>query len=109
MKKRASDHNDSVGDAERDSSAGRGFEVAVVVDNGHRTEHLPLGDSLAVTLEDLSPVRTFTSYRGQRQFPGLWWCGTVHRQVGFESWLERVILMLLDVDRAMTGIGSQPG
>jgi hypothetical protein len=40
-------------------------------------------------LEMAAPVRSFPSFRGQRNFPGLWWSATSGRHVGFESWLER--------------------
>lgn len=35
------------------------------------------------------PVRTFPSYRGQRNYPGLFWCATTRSLVGYESLLER--------------------
>lgn len=54
------------------------------------------------------PVRSFPSYRGQRNFPGWYWSSTMGRLVGFESWVERDHLVALDFDRSVTGIVSQP-
>lgn len=39
---------------------------------------------------------------------GRWWLATVGGHVGFESWLERDHLMLLDFDPSIVGIASQP-
>lgn len=41
-------------------------------------------------------------------FPGWYWSATTGRHVGFESWLERDRLLLMDFDRDVVGIGSQP-
>ncbi|MCI2421091.1 TnsA-like heteromeric transposase endonuclease subunit [Saccharopolyspora sp. K220] len=72
-------------------------------------EHrLPLTEVWSVPFETCSPARSFPSYRGQRHFPGLWWSATTGRHVGFESWLERDRLMLLDFDPDVVGISSQP-
>ncbi|MEX5712942.1 TnsA-like heteromeric transposase endonuclease subunit [Parafrankia sp. FMc6] len=59
-------------------------------------------------LEVAAPARRFRSVRSQRHFSGLWWSGTVGRHVGYESWLERDHLMLLDFDPMVVGIASQP-
>ena len=61
-----------------------------------------------IAFEDALPAREFLSYRGQRHFPGLWWLATTGRHVGYESWLERDNLILLDFDRLVTGVSSQP-
>lgn len=58
--------------------------------------------------EDAAPVRSFPSFKKQRNFPGWWWSVTVDRLVGFESWLERDHLMQLDFDTAVVGMASQP-
>ncbi|GAA0477519.1 hypothetical protein Aca07nite_72220 [Actinoplanes capillaceus] len=58
--------------------------------------------------EDAAPVRSFPSFKKQRNFPGWWWSATVDRLVGFESWLERDHLMQLDFDKAVVGMASQP-
>jgi hypothetical protein len=61
-----------------------------------------------VRFEDAAPVRPFRWSRGQRHFPGWWWLATTGRHVGYESWLERDHLMLLDFDSAVTAVASQP-
>lgn len=61
-----------------------------------------------VAFEDAAPVREFSSYRRQRHFPGMWWSATTGRHVGFESWLERDHAMMLDFDREVVGLSSQP-
>ncbi|MFL4478627.1 TnsA-like heteromeric transposase endonuclease subunit [Paeniglutamicibacter sp. ORCA_105] len=59
-------------------------------------------------LENSPPVRRVATYKGQRNFSGLWWCPSTNRYVGFESWLERDHLIRLDFDPTVTGIASQP-
>ena len=54
------------------------------------------------------PWRGFASYRGQSSFSGWWWSATTSAHVGFESWLERDQLMMLDFDPAVLGVVSQP-
>ncbi|GAA0931007.1 TnsA-like heteromeric transposase endonuclease subunit [Nonomuraea longicatena] len=58
--------------------------------------------------EAVAPVRGFPSWRGQRNFPGLWWSATSGEHVGFESWLERDHAMMLDFDPHVIGFSSQP-
>ncbi|MFJ2865947.1 TnsA-like heteromeric transposase endonuclease subunit [Kitasatospora sp. NPDC087314] len=88
-------------------TAVRGFEVAYVDRRG--CEHKStLADAVAVAFEDGRPVRSFPSWRGQRNYPGLWWSATSGRHVGYESWLERDHAMLLDFDDQITGFASQP-
>src|SRR5215472_12376220 len=67
-----------------------------------------LEEAWAAPLEDALPVRRFAARKGQRHLSGLWWSATTGGHVGFESWLERDQLMLLDFDPAVTGIASQP-
>jgi len=57
---------------------------------------------------DCSPVRAFPSFRGQRNYPGLWWFATTGTHVGHESWVERDQLMALDADPDVVGVLSQP-
>ncbi|RMI31133.1 TnsA-like heteromeric transposase endonuclease subunit [Actinomadura harenae] len=61
-----------------------------------------------VAFEAARPVRRFSSYRGQRHFTGWYWAATTESLVGFESWLERDRAMLLDADRRVVGLSSQP-
>ncbi len=83
-----------------------GIELEFAGDGGcHRVR---LADCCGVRFEDAVPVRPFRWSRGQRHFPGWWWLATTGRHVGYESWLERDHLMLLDFDPAVTAVGSQP-
>ncbi|MCX4523644.1 TnsA-like heteromeric transposase endonuclease subunit [Streptomyces anulatus] len=84
-----------------------GFEVAYVAPDGTELRR-PLADVWAVPFEHALPVRAFTSYRRQRNLPGRWWSATTGGHVGYESWLERDQVMLLDFDPAVVGISSQP-
>lgn len=67
-----------------------------------------LEDCAAQPFESGAAVRTFPSYRGQRNWPGLWWSATLGRHVGYESWLERDHAMLLDFDTRVVGFAPQP-
>lgn len=58
--------------------------------------------------EHVLPVRSFGSFRGQRSFQGLWWFATTGGHVGFESWVERDTVMLLDFDPDVVAVSSQP-
>jgi hypothetical protein len=84
-----------------------GFELGYVTSDGAQAR-VPLVDAWALRLEFAPPVRSFPSYKGQRHFPGRWWSATDTRHVGYESWLERDHLMLLDFDPQVAGIASQP-
>jgi hypothetical protein len=84
-----------------------GFEVAYVDRGGVEVRRTML-DAWAVPFEDMAPVRAFHSYKGQRHLPGLWWSATAGRHVGYESWLERDHVMLLDFDPTVVGVSSQP-
>ena len=54
------------------------------------------------------PVRTFPTYKGQRNYPGLLWCATTQTLIGYESLLERDRLWLADFDPEVRWIASQP-
>jgi hypothetical protein len=83
------------------------FEVGYVAID--RTEaRATLIDSAAVRFELGKPVRSFSHRKRQRHFPGLWWSSTTRGHVGYESWLERDHLMLLDFEPSVVGIASQP-
>ncbi|VAZ69578.1 hypothetical protein LAUMK40_05741 [Mycobacterium kansasii] len=71
-------------------------------------EWLPLDEAVSVAFQNGLPVRRFTSRKGQRHLSGRWWCATTNAHVGFESWLERDHVMLLDFDPAVVGIAAQP-
>ncbi len=49
-----------------------------------------------VRFEQVRPVRIFPAHKRQQHFPGLWWSSATGRHVGYESWLERDHLMLLN-------------
>lgn len=64
-----------------------GFEIGYVTDDG--LEHrVSLSQAWATPFESCSPIRRFTSHKGQRHLSGLWWSATTGGHVGFESWLE---------------------
>ncbi len=54
------------------------------------------------------PVRSFRWSRKLGHFPGWWWAASTGRHVGYESWLERDHVMLLDFDPEVTAVASQP-
>jgi hypothetical protein len=53
-------------------------------------------------------VRGFASFRGQRNWPGRWWFSRTAKHVGYESWVERDVLMALDAGRGVEAVASQP-
>lgn len=53
-------------------------------------------------------MRSFPSFKGQRNYPGLYWSAKSGRHVGFESWLERDTAVLLDFDPMVRSFVSQP-
>ena len=58
--------------------------------------------------ETFLPAREFRWARSQKHLPGLWWSVTAWAHVGYESWLERDHVMLLDFDPLVTAIAAQP-
>jgi hypothetical protein len=88
-------------------SAGPGFEVAFVDADGAE-RHEPLTGCLRAEFERARPVRGFASFPGQSHFPGLWWFSSAGVHVGFESWLERDVVMWLDADPDVAAVASQP-
>ena len=58
--------------------------------------------------ETFMPAREFRWARSQKHLPGLWWSVTTGAHVGYESWLERDHVMLLDFDPQVTAIAAQP-
>lgn len=53
-------------------------------------------------------MRPFRWSRGERHFAGWYWAATTGQHVGFESWLERDRLLLVDFDPEVVGVASQP-
>jgi hypothetical protein len=78
------------------------------VDGSGVEHHLALRLAVTVAFEHVTPVRQFPSYRGQRNFSGLWWSATMATLVGYESWLERDWLMAFDASPDVVGVASQP-
>lgn len=87
--------------------AAGGFEVGYVTEDGAEHRAL-LGEVWPVRFERCRPVRRFPQYKGQRHFPGRYWSATMSGHVGYESWLERDHLMLLDFDPYVVAVASQP-
>jgi hypothetical protein len=67
-----------------------------------------LAACLNIRFEDVPPVRRFPSYKGQRNFPGLYFAACMGRHVGFESWLERDQLVMLDFSPQVRSFSAQP-
>jgi hypothetical protein len=84
-----------------------GVEVEFVAGDG-LVRRGALAQCWDVPFEGVAPARSFPSFRGQRNFPGWWWSSTMERHVGYESWLERDHVMLLDWDPQVTAFASQP-
>ncbi|MER6196088.1 TnsA-like heteromeric transposase endonuclease subunit [Streptomyces sp. NPDC001586] len=89
-----------------DQAALAAFELDFSVD-GVRRRRL-LGSSWDVRFEEVEPVREFAWHRYTRGFAGWYYSATVRDHVGYESWLERDRLVLLDRDPQVVGIASQP-
>jgi hypothetical protein len=58
--------------------------------------------------ERVDPVRSFRWAKGGESYAGWYWSATTGGHVGYESWLERDRLILLDADPDVKGIASQP-
>lgn len=85
---------------------GLGVEVEFAAGKGRSRARL--AECAGVRFEEVSPARPFRWSRGQGHFPGWWWLATTGRHVGYESWLERDHVMLMDFDPAVTAVASQP-
>ena len=76
----------------------------------------PVGDTITMMWTDASaavivgglPVRVPPAYRGQRNYPGLFWVATNQRTLVYESLLELDRLWLADFDPTVVAIASQP-
>ncbi|MER5532024.1 TnsA-like heteromeric transposase endonuclease subunit [Streptomyces sp. NPDC002677] len=78
------------------------------VDAVRERRRRPLLDCVTARFEDAPAVRPFRWSRGERHFSGWYWAATTGQHVGFESWLERDRLVLMDFDPGVVGIASQP-
>lgn len=83
------------------------YWVRLVGPEGARREG-PLSVLWSARFEAGLPSRSFPSYRGQRNFTGLYWSATCGGHVPYESWLERDHLMRLDFDCEVVGVAAQP-
>jgi hypothetical protein len=88
-------------------AAGFWFEVLFIDETGAQRRQ-PLASCWDVPFERAGPSRSFPSFKGQRNFPGLWWSATTGQHVGFESWVERDVAMLLDFDPEVVAFAAQP-
>lgn len=84
-----------------------GLEVAFAGLDGTE-RRAPFSRCRDVPFERVKPVREFPSFPGQGNFTGLWWFSRTGDHVGFESWLERDMVMMLDADPEVTAVASQP-
>jgi hypothetical protein len=84
-----------------------GFELEYCV-RGADWRREPLWVCAGERFEDAVPVRPFHFGKGQASFAGWWWMASTGSHVGFESWLERDHLMLLDFAAEVTAVSSQP-
>lgn len=71
-------------------------------------ERGPLMSCLGIRFEDAPQAREFRFEKGLKNFAGWWYFATTDAHVGFESWLERDYLMLMDFDPEVTAVASQP-
>ncbi|WP_327287533.1 TnsA-like heteromeric transposase endonuclease subunit [Streptomyces sp. NBC_01198] len=76
-------------------------------DNGVRVRRT-LAACWDVRFEYAEPVRPFRWPKGGESFEGWYFCATTGGHIGYESWLERDRLILLDADPQVRGIASQP-
>jgi len=84
-----------------------GFEVEFAGESGERRRG-SLASCWDSPFERAAPVRSFPSVKGRGNYPGLWWAATSGRHVGFESWAERDVAMMLDFDPLVMAFSSQP-
>jgi hypothetical protein len=83
------------------------FEVTFS-DLGDEPRRESLTSCWSTPFESAAPARAFSSYKGQKNFVGLWWSATLQAHVGYESWVERSVAMMLDFDPEVVGYSSQP-
>lgn len=87
-----------------------GFELRYLQEGGSGLAERrdPLTACWNTPFEDVPPVRSLPSYKGQRNVPGLYFAACMGRHVGFESWLERDQLMVLDMSPRVRAFSAQP-
>ena len=67
------------------------------IDANHKWVSTDLGRVVGADVVRGRPVRSFSTYRAQRNYPGLLWCATTRTLVGYESLLERDRVWLADL------------
>jgi hypothetical protein len=87
--------------------AGSAFDL-MFVDEAGCCRREPLSACWDRSFERVPPVRSFPSVRDGANWPGYWWSVTNGRHVGYESWVERDVAMMLDFDPAVIAFSSQP-
>jgi hypothetical protein len=88
-------------------AAGERFEVEFQVADGS-WQREPLSSCHGTRFEDALLARPFRFEKGLQSFAGWWYFATTGTHVGFESWLERDHLMLMDFDPGVRAVASQP-
>jgi hypothetical protein len=83
------------------------FELCYLEAGGTERRELPASWP-GLRPEAFPQVRGFRWARGQGHLPGLWWSVTTGSHVGYESWLERDHVMLLDFAPEVIAIAAQP-
>lgn len=68
----------------------------------------PLWSCHGTRFEEALPARPFRFGKGLKSFAGWWYFATTAAHVGFESWLERDHLMLMDFDPDVVAVSAQP-
>lgn len=89
------------------SSCADSVEVEYV-ETGGEPVVVSLRTSFRVRFEELSPVLAPQSFKGQRNFPGVWWFASTQSHVAFRSWLARDHLIELDFDPAVAAVAFRP-
>jgi TnsA-like endonuclease N terminal len=89
------------------AAAGSSFDVVFVDEAGCRLRE-PLSSCWDRAFEGVAPVRSFLWAKDRVNWPGYWWSVTTGHHVGYESWVERDVAMMLDFDREVVGFSSQP-
>lgn len=86
--------------------AGSRFDLTFNEAGSRRRE--PLTACWDRPFEAAAPVRSFPSVKDGVNWPGYWWSATNGRHVGYESWAERDVAMMLDFGPAVTAFSSRP-
>jgi hypothetical protein len=90
------------------AASGRSVFSVEFADGAGLRQRESLSACVNVAFESVAPVRGFRWSKGLGSFAGWWWSSTMDRHVGFESWLERDHVMLLDFDAEVAAFSSQP-